>query len=586
MNNYDLDLDQFWESMVKILDSKGTTVGSGFIIHSDGYIITCHHVIYPLYSLNVEYCGQDYQAQWCEEYSNPEVDIAVLKIDIKDAKPIAIEMPKEQSVSIMVYGFPYAQEKKGFSKGFDIYGILSQSPPINTRATYGNNDVQQLALWNKKPNKDSIFWAYRIDQKVDRGTSGGPVIDRNSGAAIGVIQCRSTGSQESYVISWKNITKSLNFLRVKHEQEVSSLQFEVSHSSQKFKKMSHAVILTALPVEYRAVRTHLSDVKEIVHPQGDVYERGIFSTKARSWDICIVETGAGNTRAAQKAERAINYFNPDVVFFVGVAGGIKDVHLGDVVAATKVYGYESGKVKKTFKLRPDVGLSSFRIVERAKAEGRKTDWLQKLETDISQVNPSVFVAPIAAGEKVVASTESDVWTFLRQNYSDAVAVEMEGRGFLEATYANLQVSALVIRGISDLVNGKSKADEEGFQKIASRHASAFAFEVLAKFDVSIKVGVENEKIYPLPQIGLSKLKSRLKRKQEEIIRKEKQRKDLEERIDFLEKRKNIVGIDERYRYEIRLEDLTKSLNEVIEEIDNLKDEIEIIQKQINDITNQ
>ena len=246
--------------------------------------------------------------------------------------------------------------------------------------------------------------------------------------------------------------------------------------------MPCAVILTAISVEYMAVRSHLRDVKEVMHPQGDVYEQGTFSSNYQSWDICIVETGAGNTRAAQKAERAINYFNPEVVLFVGVAGGIKDVQLGDVVAATKIYGYESGKVEKTFKPRPDVGMSSFRMVERAKAEGRKTDWLQKLETSASKANPSVFVAPIAAGEKVIASTESDVWAFLRQNYSDAIAVEMEGRGFLEATYANQQVSALVIRGISDLVDGKSKADEGGFQEVASRHASAFAFEVLAKFD--------------------------------------------------------------------------------------------------------
>lgn len=231
MNNYDLDLDQFWESMVKILDSKGITVGSGFIIHSDGYIITCHHVIYRLYSLNVEYCGQNYQAQWCEEYSNPEVDIAVLKIDVKNVKPIPIKVPKEQAVSVMVYGFPYDQEKKGFSKGFDKYGTLSQSPPINTRATYANADVQQLASWNKKPKENSTFWAYRIDQKVDRGTSGGPVIERNSGYAIGLIQCRSTGSQESYVISWKNITESLTLLGIDLEQATDVFEFEVSHSS-------------------------------------------------------------------------------------------------------------------------------------------------------------------------------------------------------------------------------------------------------------------------------------------------------------------------------------------------------------------
>ena len=61
--------------------------------------------------------------------------------------------------------------------------------------------------------------------------------------------------------------------------------------------------------------------------------------------------------------------------------------------------------------------------------------------------------------------------------SDAVAVEMEGIGFLEAAYLHPGLDALVIRGISDLLI-KTQADEEYWQPIASRHAAAFAVELL------------------------------------------------------------------------------------------------------------
>jgi nucleoside phosphorylase len=241
-----------------------------------------------------------------------------------------------------------------------------------------------------------------------------------------------------------------------------------------------AVILTALPVEYQAVRSHLTNLVEEVHPKGTIYEKGRFEVGEGIWEVAIAEIGAGNNAAAAEAERAIAHFNPSVALFVGVAGGIKDVAIGDVVAATKVYGYESGKTEQTFLARPDVGESTYSMVQRAKAVARSAEWRDRINDGQTDSVPRSFIGAIAAGEKVIAETESDLYKFIKTQYNDTLAVEMEGRGFLAAAHANQPVMALIVRGISDLINNKSDIDDSVRQGIAARHASAFAFEVLAK----------------------------------------------------------------------------------------------------------
>jgi nucleoside phosphorylase len=248
---------------------------------------------------------------------------------------------------------------------------------------------------------------------------------------------------------------------------------------QNLSSFSQVVILTALPVEYQAVRRHLEQIQEVEHPQGTLYERGTFAGQERSWQVAIAEIGMGGSGAAAETERAIHFFQAQIALFVGIAGGIKDVQRGDVVVARKVYNYEAGKVAKDFLPRPEVWSGNYALVQRARADARNKTWLERLPRPAPDPSPRVLLGALAAGEKVVASTKSSVYHLLQKNYSDALAVEMEGHGFLDAVQANHKVQGLVIRGISDLIDDKLAADTAGFQERASQHAAAFAFEVLS-----------------------------------------------------------------------------------------------------------
>jgi nucleoside phosphorylase len=85
----------------------------------------------------------------------------------------------------------------------------------------------------------------------------------------------------------------------------------------------------------------------------------------------------------------------------------------------------------------------------------------------------VHVGAIAAGEAVVAHDAGRIATLLKEHFSDTLAVEMEGRGFLEAAHVEASCRAVVVRGISDRLAGKSNTDKRGWQRRAADAAAAF-----------------------------------------------------------------------------------------------------------------
>ncbi len=98
-------------------------------------------------------------------------------------------------------------------------------------------------------------------------------------------------------------------------------------------KVAHsgvAVVLTAIPVEYESAVAQLSDAQPRTAPGGSIYTIGLLPDSA--WYVAVVQVAAGNVVAALQTLEAINDLEPDLMIFVGVAGGLKDVRLGDVVA--------------------------------------------------------------------------------------------------------------------------------------------------------------------------------------------------------------------------------------------------------------
>jgi nucleoside phosphorylase len=229
------------------------------------------------------------------------------------------------------------------------------------------------------------------------------------------------------------------------------------------------LVLTALPLEYAAVRAYVEQREEIVHRDGTRVERG--QLPGTPWHVALSELGVGADRAAALTTQLINWLHPQAVLFVGVAGSLKDdIGIGDVVVGTQVYEIHGGKqTPEGFLVRPKALPGSHALEQAARSAVR----------DMPDVR--AHFVPIATGDVVLADAKSEIARFIRSNYNDAGAIEMEGSGALQAAHLNGQLDALVVRGISDRANDdKSDDDASGSQQRAAKQAALVTVALLRK----------------------------------------------------------------------------------------------------------
>src|SRR5262245_22978635 len=93
--------DPFWRNFPQLQEVRrmpAELLGSGFIVHPDGYVVTNHHVIDSARQINVELLdGRKFQAELIS--SNPDADLAILRIHSDKPLP-AIELGDSSDLMI------------------------------------------------------------------------------------------------------------------------------------------------------------------------------------------------------------------------------------------------------------------------------------------------------------------------------------------------------------------------------------------------------------------------------------------------------------------------------------------------------
>lgn len=162
-------ISAFWPQLAWPYDdeveSTTESVGTGFIIHSDGYILTSEHVVHDAESIQVKlHNGNKYPAQVV--WSDATRDIAVLRIHAgKQLRPLPLGSSASTKVGEMV---------------ISVGNPLGLEHTITTGVVSAKN--RQMSSVRNRKIYDEIL---QTDCAINPGNSGGPVINLN-GQAIGM----------------------------------------------------------------------------------------------------------------------------------------------------------------------------------------------------------------------------------------------------------------------------------------------------------------------------------------------------------------------------------------------------------------
>ena len=147
--------------------------GSGVIISSDGYILTCDHVVSGASNITVTIGDKDYPATVVGEDSTS--DIAVIKIDADGLTPAIVGDSDKLAVgdNVLAVGNPLGELGGTVTSG--IVSALNRSVSIQS-----SSSVNTMSL-------------IQMDASVSPGNSGGGLFNMN-GELIGIVNAKSSSS--------------------------------------------------------------------------------------------------------------------------------------------------------------------------------------------------------------------------------------------------------------------------------------------------------------------------------------------------------------------------------------------------------
>ena len=227
-------------------------------------------------------------------------------------------------------------------------------------------------------------------------------------------------------------------------------------------------IIVAEKKELEAVEEKITNKKE-----NQIYELSFIEGKISEKECVVVKSGGvGKVNAARTAQILINNYKPECIINVGSAGALnKDLNIGDIVIGKTLvqhdfditaFGRKKGEID-------NVG----RDIETDKILIEKCE--KVLDTMFEGKENKAIIGTIVTGDTFC--TKLEIKQILIEEFS-ADCVEMEGAAIAQVCKLD-EVSFIVIRSISDKVDGSNQIQFETYLETASKTCANFLEQLMS-----------------------------------------------------------------------------------------------------------
>lgn len=219
-------------------------------------------------------------------------------------------------------------------------------------------------------------------------------------------------------------------------------------------------IIAAENEEIEAIKNIMENINKM-----QIYNLTFYKGVINKKNYIVVKCGVGKVNAARTTQILVDKFDVEYIINLGSAGAVNDnLNIGDIIIGKQLvqhdfdvtaFGREKGYIPETGKIFE----SDRNLVEQCK------------EIKINGVK--IIIGTIASGD--IFCTEIKMKEKIRDEFK-CDCVEMEGAAVAQVCYLN-EIPFIVIRSISDILNGKNEIDFSEYLKLASKNCAEFIKQI-------------------------------------------------------------------------------------------------------------